>query len=69
MSKSTARPTHHAFVIDGEGDEATWTEVGAVWQHKDGLGFNIQITPGIAVTGRLVLRPVKARAASQGGQS
>jgi hypothetical protein len=26
------------------------------WPHKDGKGLNIQLVPGIAVSGRLVLR-------------
>ncbi len=42
MSTPTAatRPTHHVFVVDGEGPNAFWTSIGASWQHADGQGFN-----------------------------
>lgn len=70
MSKTAnKRPTHSAFTVDGDGDNARWTEIGAAWQHADQQGFNIQLVPGIAVSGRLVLRPVKAKAeGNNGGQ-
>lgn len=34
-----------------------WTEVGAAFASKDGQGVNIELRPGISVSGRLVLRP------------
>lgn len=51
------KPTHIAHVVteakSPEG-KAIWHRVGAVWPHKDGIGFDIAITDGIAVSGRLV---------------
>lgn len=40
-----------------EDDKKThWTRVGAGFANSDGKGINIELTPGIAVSGRLVLR-------------
>jgi hypothetical protein len=43
------------FVVEGEGDAAYWTRIGAAWAHKDGLGFNITVA-AIPLSGRLVVR-------------
>lgn len=37
------KPTHTAYVVTGKGDKANWHEVGAVWLHKDGSGFDLTI--------------------------
>jgi hypothetical protein len=60
-----ARPSHRAYVIeDAEGEQPEqkgfWTRIGSAWPHKDGKGLNIQIIPGIAVSGRIVLREYTA---------
>jgi hypothetical protein len=33
-----------------------WTRVGAAWANSDGKGINIELTPGISIGGKLVLR-------------
>ena len=58
---TNTRPSHRAYVIeDAEGDQTEqkgfWTKIGSAWPHKDGKGLNVQLVPGIAVSGRLVLR-------------
>ena len=59
---NNSRPSHRAYVVeDREGDTANeqsgfWTRIGSAWPHKDGRGLNIQLIPGIAVSGRVVLR-------------
>jgi hypothetical protein len=59
---STNRPTHSAFVVvdPPEGSDrnakARWHEIGAVWTHRDGDGFDVLIRPGISISGRLVIR-------------
>lgn len=57
------RPTLRAYVVeDRQSDTATddaisfWTRVGSAWPHQDGKGWNVQLVPGVAVSGRLVLR-------------
>lgn len=61
-SKSVnTRPSHRAYVVedrDGNQNEQSgfWTKIGSAWPHKDGKGLNIQIVPGLSVSGRVVLR-------------
>lgn len=59
MSKN--QPTMNAYVVDKrEGsDDAYWTKVGVVFEHEDGKGYNLVLTPGISVAGRIVLRERK----------
>jgi hypothetical protein len=47
------------FVVDGEGENAFWTKIGAAWLHEDGKGFNLALT-AMPVSGRLVVREPKA---------
>ena len=42
----------------GEGDNAFWTKLGAVWPHDDGKGFNVELI-ALPVTGSLVIRERK----------
>jgi hypothetical protein len=53
---SKSKPTLEAFVVNGEGEQSIWTKVGAAWPHDDGKGFNIAITPGVSLSGKVVLR-------------
>ncbi|WP_152048774.1 hypothetical protein [Aureimonas psammosilenae] len=48
-------PTHGVFVVEGEGESAYWTKIGAAWSHQDGKGFNISLS-AVPLNGRLVLR-------------
>lgn len=50
---------HGVYVVEGEGDDAFWTKIGAAWQHQDGKGFNIQLSC-LPLNGRLVIREPKA---------
>lgn len=62
MTKSTNSnnaPSHFVYVVTGEGESATWTQVAAAWKHKDGDGLNIVIPAGIMISGKLVLRAAK----------
>lgn len=46
------------YQFQHKGEKKTgWTEVGAAFASKDGQGVNIELRPGISVSGRLVLRP------------
>ena len=54
------RPTHSAYMVEGEGENAIWTEIGALWAHEDGQGFNLSLK-AIPVSGRLVIRKRKAK--------
>jgi hypothetical protein len=59
-AKST-RPTHAVFIVEGEGETAFWTKIGAAWAHEDGDGFNLQLI-AMPITGRLVIRKAKPQA-------
>ena len=55
------KPTHTAYVVTGKGEAARWHDVGAVWVHKDGSGFDLTIYEGISISGRVVCRERKAK--------
>ncbi|KXG87599.1 hypothetical protein [Agrobacterium bohemicum] len=57
--KTTLRPTHDVYVVDGEGDKAFWTKIGAAWQHPDGDGLNMTLH-AVPLNGRIVIRSAKA---------
>jgi hypothetical protein len=52
------RPSHAAYVVEGEGDTAYWTKVGSAWAHQDGEGFNIALSV-LPLNGRSVVRKPK----------
>ena len=60
MSESR-KPTHDAFAVAGDGRNSTWTRIGAAWPNYDGKGYNIVIAPGLAVSGKIVLREPKSQ--------
>ncbi len=55
------KPIYHVFVTqesqpDPEGEKNTWwTKVGVAFAHHGKPGLNVVLTPGIAVSGKLVL--------------
>lgn len=59
------RPTHAVYVIEGEGESAFWTKVGAAWSHDDNEGLSILFT-AVPLNGRLVLRPLKDKPKADG---
>lgn len=59
-----SKPSHKAYVVidpkEGSERKARWLEVGAVWPHKHGEGFDLTIPEGLAVSGRIVCVVPKA---------
>ncbi len=57
---SDNKPTHIAYAVrefkkeDGK-EDASWSRIGAAFEHKDGKGFNITLD-ALPVSGRVVLR-------------
>lgn len=55
------KPIYHVFVTqesqpDPLGEKNTWwTKVGVAFAHHSKPGLNVVLTPGIAVSGKLVL--------------
>ena len=59
---SPNRPSHRVYAVtkrkSGEND---WTEIGAVWAHGDGKGFNLKLDYLPLNGGELVIRVPKER--------
>lgn len=67
-SKSTKKPpTHTVFIVEGDGDSAFWTKIGAAWAHEDGEGFSLTLI-AMPLTGRLVVRKAKPPAEREVGE-
>jgi hypothetical protein len=70
-----ARPTHRLWLVQGEGKEATWTEISALWPTRSGnghTGIADKLLPILAnhMKGRLVVLPAKFKpAAAEEGAS
>lgn len=62
-NQKSSKP-HAVYVVEGEGENAYWTKIGAAWRHDDGKGFNISLTC-IPLNGRLVVREPKAEEAGR----
>ena len=65
----SSKPSHRAFVVtqakEGTDQKGFWHEVGVVWRHKNGSGFDIVIHDGISVSGRIVCTEPKKKDAKQ----
>jgi hypothetical protein len=55
--QKTIRP-HAVFVLDGEGENAFWSKIGAAFEQEDRKGFYILLT-AMPVSGCLVIREPK----------
>ena len=64
----SSKPTHTAYVVidakEGSDKKAQWIEVGAVWSHSDGSGFDLVVPSGISLSGRIVCRKRKEQQAT-----
>jgi hypothetical protein len=61
-----AKPTHIAYIVtepDEDSDrKAVWRDVGTVWPHKNGNGFDLIVYDQLSVTGRIVCTERKDKA-------
>jgi hypothetical protein len=60
-------PTHRVYHVKGEGETAKWIELGAVWQHADGKGYDVVLdtVPVGGFNGRLTLRAIEPKKETQ----
>ena len=61
-----SKPSHRAHVVSSprkEGDKGIWTEIGVIWPHKSGNGFDLVVREGISVSGRIVCTEPKEKTA------
>jgi len=55
------RPSHIAYQVrEGEENKSYFNRIGAVWPHKDGAGFNIELD-SFPKDGKVVVRSVQDR--------
>lgn len=60
------RPSHTVFMVEGDGDNATWLELGALWPHTKSNGFNLSLKAvPVARDARLVILPYKPKKKEQ----
>lgn len=58
--KETRQPTHRAYsVIKRDGQDDYWLNIGLVFPHKDGGGFNIMLQ-AFPLDGKIVIREITA---------
>ena len=54
-----SKPTHIAYVVippkEGSDKKPVWREVGGVWRHTNGTGFDLLIADQLSVSGRIVI--------------
>jgi hypothetical protein len=61
----TKQPTHRAYsVIRREGQDDYWLNIGLVFPHKDGAGFNL-ILQALPLDGKIVAREITAEDATE----
>jgi hypothetical protein len=59
-NRDAKQPTHRAYsVIKREGQDDFWLNLGLVFPHKDGSGFNIMLQ-AIPLDGKVVCREITA---------
>ena len=64
--RQPAAPTHRAYsVIRREGQDDYWLNLGVVFPHKDGNGFNL-ILQALPLDGKIVCREITEEAAEEG---
>ncbi len=51
------RPSHTLFIVADDKEDTIWTEIGALWTHSKGNGFNLTLNREL----RLVILPRKAK--------
>ena len=65
----SSKPSHIAYVVsepkEGSDKKAIWREVGAIWPHKNGTGFDLVLADQLSVSGRIVCTERKEKAAEQ----
>jgi hypothetical protein len=64
-----SKPTHIAYVVsepkEGSDRKPIWREVGAIWPHKNGSGFDLVLADQLSVSGRIVCTERKDKSAEE----
>jgi hypothetical protein len=54
-TKPKNKPEFALFAVQGDGENARWSRIGAAWPHKDGGGYSIKLE-SVPLNGRIVMR-------------
>jgi hypothetical protein len=54
-TESTNTPAFILYCVEGNGQNANWTKIGAAWPNRDGKGFSIRCE-AVPLQGRIVMR-------------
>lgn len=68
MTTTSNQPSHLVYHVEGRDDDEpnNWTQIGAMWPHKDGKGWNVQLQfLPIGTTGKLTIRVNEPKDAKQ----
>jgi hypothetical protein len=64
-----SKPSHIAYVVSEPKEcsdrKAIWREVGAIWPHKNGGGFDLVRVDQLSVSGRIVCTERKEKPAEE----
>ncbi len=67
-----SKPTHIAYVVtqpkERSDKKPAWREVGAVWPHKNGAGFELVLVDQISVSGRITCTERKEKVSEQAAE-
>ncbi len=59
----SSKPSHRAYVVskpkEGSDQKGFWREVGVIFPHSKGKGFDLVVHEGISVSGRVVCTEIK----------
>jgi hypothetical protein len=61
------KSTHRLYRVVGDGENASWTPIGAAWPNKDGMGFSLTCD-AVPLQGRIMMRAITERPEANGGQ-
>jgi len=65
----SSKPSHRAYVVsrpkEGSGQKGFWREVGVIFPHSKGKGFDLVVHDGISVSGRIVCTEPKDKTAEE----
>jgi hypothetical protein len=65
QSRSQNLPSHRLFTVNGDGDQARWTDIGVAWATRDGKGFTLSLN-ALPLNGRVVMRVAESKDEKKG---
>lgn len=68
-STPSNKPTHRVYAVTKRGEKSYWADIGAVWAHRDGKGFNVKLNMLPLGDAEIVIREPLPEDATDEGQS